>query len=311
MSLQEELVKMKAQLEQEAAKEEEVAAEPVEEPKPKAESPKAEPAEPKPVDEEPEVIEPAPEDKKVYNDAMAKMRRELAAAKRQLAERQQAAVAPQHVTPQPQQQASQAAQNADPEPDVNTNPVEWVQWNVRKTESQVAELREWKEQQSRQVEHEKTIQGAVQELSRYENDFKATAEDYDDVSNFMVNELKRSFKLMHPGASEDQIVQAVQRHVLLEASRYAQQGLNPVEEMYWRAKNELGYQPKAPAAENVEQLRPDLDKIARNKARSAGMNGAAGSPQRAVPSTKEAAASMSPREWAKLTQEEKARILSS
>lgn len=303
MSLQEELAKMKAQQEQESAA-------PVEEEKPE---PVEEPEAPEPaVDEKSEepaegdVVEPtpAPEDKKAYNDAMAKMRRELAATKRMLEE---AKAQPKPVA-QPVPQA--AAPAIDEEPDVNTNPVEWVQWNIQKTEAQVKEIREWKEEQARTAQQTQVLQSAVQELSRYENEFKAIAPDYDDVSNFVVGELKRSFKIMHPGASDDQITQAVQRHVLLEASRYAQQGLNPVEEMYLRAKNELGYQPKAPTDEKVVELRPDLDKIAKNKARSAGMNGAAGAAQRAAPSTKAAAADMTAAEWAKLSEEDRRRILS-
>lgn len=307
MSLQEELAKMKAQQEQEATA-------PVEEAPKEELAPKLEKVtDPEPVEEDSEVVAPAepvtpaPEDKKAYNDAMAKMRRELAAAKRQAEEYKAKASQPQYVAPTPQAQAA----IVDQEPDVNTNPVEWVKWNMEKTEAQLQEVKAWKEEQSRAAQQNQTIQGAVQELSRYENEFKATAEDYDDVSGFMVNELKRSFKLMHPGASDDQITQAVQRHVLLEASRYAQAGLNPVEEMYLRAKNELGYQPKTPVQEDTqEELRPDLDKIAKNKQRSAGMAGASGSPQRAVPSTKAAAAAMSPREWAKLSAEDKRRIMS-
>lgn len=304
MSLQEELAKMKAQQEQEAAA-------PVEEEKP---APVEEPEAPEPVvDAKPEEAEegetveptPAPEDKKAYNDAMAKMRRELAATKRMLEE---AKAQPKPAVAQPAPQAPAAT--IDEEPDVNTNPVEWVQWNIQKTEAQVKELREWKEEQARSAQQTQVLQGAVQELSRYENEFKAANPDYDDVSSFVVNELKRSFKIMHPGASDDQITQAVQRHVLLEASRYAQQGLNPVEEMYLRAKNELGYQPKALSADNVTELRPDLDKIAKNKARSAGMNGAAGAAQRAAPSTKAAAADMTAAEWARLSEEDRRRILS-
>lgn len=305
MSLQEELAKMKAQQEQEAAapvEEEEPA--PVEEPEAPEPEVEAKSEESAP-EGEPVEQTPPPEDKKAYNDAMARMRRELAATKRMLEE---AKAQPKPVMAQPAPQAVAPAH--DEEPDVNTNPVEWVQWNIRKTEAQVNEIREWKEEQSRSAQQTQVLQGAVQELSRYENEFKATAPDYDDVSNFVVGELKRSFKIMHPGASDDQITQAVQRHVLLEASRYAQQGLNPVEEMYLRAKNELGYQPKVPSADNVTELRPDLDKIAKNKQRSAGMNGAAGAAQRATPSTKAAAADMTAAEWARLSEEDRRRILS-
>lgn len=261
--------------------------------------------------EEPETTaaeeEPAPEPvedpvpEKLDNAAYAKMRREKAAAERRIAELERQM----QERAQPAQPQNVAQTQDDPEPDIAVDPVAWVQWNKRQTDAKLSEFYQWKEAQAQQAQHNEIYTRATQELAAYENQFKATVDDYDDVSNFMINELKNSFKRLNPSATEDQILQQVQRHVLLESSKYAQQGLNPVEELYHVAKNEYGYKPAA----NDAPKKPDLNAIAKNQGRSAGMAGAGGSPRRAPLSGMEAAAEMTPAEWAKVPEEEKRRLL--
>jgi hypothetical protein len=254
-----------------------------------------------PVVEEPPKEEPktVAEEEKPDAAAFARMRREKAALERRLQEVEAAKQQPAPVT-----SPAQSAQE-DPEPNMQEDPIAWVQWNKRQTDAQLSEFNNWKQSQTQAYEQNQLVSRAAQELTEYESQFKATVTDYDDVANFMVGELKKSFKRLNPSASEDQVLKQVQQHILLESSKLAAKGLNPVEELYHIAKNEYGYTPPTQAVEK----KPDLAAIAKNQARSAGMAGAAGSPKRAAPSTLQAAAEMTPAEWARLPAEDKRRIM--
>jgi len=78
--------------------------------------------------------------------------------------------------------------------------------------------------------------------------------------------------------------------------------------MYERAK-QLGYKPqeKAQAAEKEVVIKPDLDRVAANRARNAGTAAANGNNDRAE-LTMRTAAEMTNAEFAKLTASEKKRL---
>jgi len=88
-----------------------------------------------------------------------------------------------------------------------------------------------------------------------------------------------------------------------------QKGLDPIEEMYHEAK-ELGYSapPKAVEQEEKKEIKPDLDKIAANRARNAGTAAAKGTGTSGQ-LTGSTAATLTAKEWAALPKAEKDRIL--
>lgn len=149
---------------------------------------------------------------------------------------------------------------------------------------------------------------AGREFNELEDRFRRTAPDYDDVTNAYKNDLFRSIKIQNPRMTDDQVLKETNTRLLTQASVYMRAGLDPIQEMYTDVKN-LGYQQRPKAEEVVEKvIKPDLAKIAENKARNAGTVGAKGRGG-AADLTLSVAASMPPSEWAKLPKEQKAKLL--
>lgn len=160
-----------------------------------------------------------------------------------------------------------------------------------------------------EIAREYQINQAGVEFNQMEAAFRRQVPDYDDVSNAFKQDLFRSVKLQNPRMSDDLVLKETNKQLLLKASQYVNQGLDPVQEMYEDAKS-LGYKarPKEEPKEEKTQIKPDLSKVAENKERNSGMmgaKGAGGQPEL----TKAGAAAYSPVEWAKLSRDEKNRIL--
>lgn len=294
MSIMEELEDLKKKLEEDQKEEQpaeeqpEVVEEPIAEPV-SDEAPEEEPSQ-EPVKEKP--VDP-PAEEKPDNAAMARMRRELAAAQRRAKELEESLK-----KPAPVQEPVQVA----PEPDPEEDPAAWAKWYKEKTDSELNEFRSWKQQQESATRQSHAIQSAVQELNTLESNFRSTAPDYDAVSQHMIDQIKNNIKGLAPHKSEQEVTADVQRYVLARASEYAKQGLNPIEEMYYLAKE--SYTPVEKPAP-----KPDMGKIAANRARNAGMAGATGSSGRPAVISLEAAAQLSPAEWAALPEDQKERIM--
>ena len=145
------------------------------------------------------------------------------------------------------------------------------------------------------------------------NSFKETApQDFADVTAQYENALFNATRLEHPRASIDEIKAMTERKLLFKASQYASQGYNPAEELYEEARA-LGFKAipkKEVEVEAEEEKKPDLNKIAANKARSAGTAAAKGRGTGGQ-LTALAASELTTQEWAKLPAAEKARILES
>ncbi len=151
---------------------------------------------------------------------------------------------------------------------------------------------------------------AGREFNAYEEQFRRKAPDYDDVSNAYKQALAQSIKIQNPRISVDELIEKTNEVLLKKAGSYLRAGFDPIEEMYYEAK-ELGFKaiPKEVAKEEPEkELKPDLAKVAANKARNAGTTGAKGAGERGQ-LTLAAAAEMPAMEWARLPAAEKKRIL--
>jgi hypothetical protein len=151
---------------------------------------------------------------------------------------------------------------------------------------------------------------AGREFNAYEDQFRRKTPDYDDVSNAYKQALAQSIKIQNPRISVDELIEKTNETLLKKAGSYLRAGFDPIEEMYHEAK-ELGFKaiPKeAPKEEPAKDLKPDLAKVAANKARNAGTAGAKGAGERGQ-ITLAAAADMNVMEWANLPAAEKKRIL--
>lgn len=115
---------------------------------------------------------------------------------------------------------------------------------------------------------------AKSELFQMENVLKQQLPDYDDVKAHYVKTLAFSFKSLNRNLTDQQLVQAVDAKIYADAIKLYEEGYeNPVHALYDRIKAD-GYTPSK-ATEKEEKLKPDLDKVAKNKARNAGTVAAA------------------------------------
>lgn len=161
---------------------------------------------------------------------------------------------------------------------------------------------------------ERRIEKATREFAVLEEDFKKNVSDFDDISNGYKAALYQSLRLQNPRRSHVELLEDTKNVLLNKAGMYIKQGLDPIQEMYEEAKS-LGF--KAISKEEAKddegnedpEIKPDLDKIAKNKKKNAGMVGGKGAGAGGQ-LTRESAADMTSGEWMRLPAAEKKRILS-
>jgi len=275
----------------------------------------AEPDEPEATDEEAEeaavvdeaVVDENPKEE-IPDNAFARMRRENAALKRQAAEAQAQAQAYTQAQAQAyNQQFQRTEQVATTEPDQQKDFGNWLVWNNKEVQRELAELRSWHDNAQKKANEQNVWDSAVQKFSSLEAEFKTTVDDYDEVSEFMKNKFIEGVRIDNPFLSQEELSAKVREKVLTRSIQYHQDGLNPVEEIYHSAKEHYGYVAKVEAAADDQRLRPDLNKVSANRKRNAGTAGAAG--RGAIPElTREAASKMPVWEFALLSPEEKKRL---
>jgi hypothetical protein len=160
---------------------------------------------------------------------------------------------------------------------------------------------------------ERTISRAEREFLAFEAEFKATTKDYDAVATEYAQKVMDGIHILNPRMPRAELVERTKLTILEKAGEFALQGFHPIEEMYHLAK-EMGCTGKSfqqaaeqPKEEPKPEPKPDMAKVAANRARSAGMAGGGGESRGQM--TKQAAADLSPAEWAKLPADEKKRLL--
>lgn len=190
-------------------------------------------------------------------------------------------------------------------PDPKEDPIAWLEWKEARTQAKIDKLQEHISKDDEQRQDEDMRARAAQELTSIEDQFKNTVEDYDDVSAFVVDQIARSIRTLNPMVTDQQLGAMVQNQILVNASQYANQGLNPIEEMYHTAKEVHGYKPKGKAGEKPKR---DMGKVAQNRKRNAG-TASAPSSSGAPSVTREVAGEMSTAEFSRLPKAEKDRLL--
>lgn len=152
------------------------------------------------------------------------------------------------------------------------------------------------------------VRGAEREFQSYEQSARTKIADFDEVTRAYTEALFGSIKVQNPRMSNMEIAEKTKRIMLEKAGTFLNQGYeNPVEEMYLEAK-ELGFRAKPKVAEEKEEPKPDMKKVAENRKRSAGMTGVSGREEGLI--SKKTAAEMSPAEWKALDRAERQRLMS-
>lgn len=156
---------------------------------------------------------------------------------------------------------------------------------------------------------------AMTEFQTLEQKYLSRNPEYADVSKEYGIALAQSIRLQNPRMSQSEIAEKTIEAILVKAGNFMKNGYDPIEEMHHEAKD-LGFTGKAlkreePAKETEdkgeEEIRPDMKKLAANRAKSTGMTGSTGKSEGQL--TKAAAADLSVGEWAKLPAAEKRRLL--
>ena len=258
-------------------------------------------------------VAPAEEDKpepkteeKPDNAAMAKMRREAAASRKAEQEAKAELERLRAETAQPKQQPETKVVD-DPEPDQDDVEAH-LKWQIRKQDRALDELRQWKNEQSethkkQEAERKKkeTYDGAIAEFTRLEVEFIKQAPDYEATTKHMHTRMTDAVKALYPSLTDEQAIQAANNQILNLASHYAQQHLNPVEELYYLAKDRYGL---TATEAQPEPRKASVEKVAevRKKAASSLGGGTAAKPLQ-MPKT--------PRELAALTPEQRSAYIKS
>lgn len=227
-------------------------------------------------EEEPEEKEEEVAEEKPDNAAYAKMRREAAAAKKR-------------------------ADDLEVELAVERN---------RKVEEREAEEPSVNpEIQELVLSHRQTK--AEREFTALEMKYAATNPEYESISSQYTTALAQSIKVQNPRLSPQEVAEKTLHTLLKKASGYINQGYDPIEELFHEAK-ELGITAKAAkreeAAEEEEEIRPDMKKLAANRKRSTGMGAASGRSE-GLMSLKHAATELTNAQWKALSNSEKRRLM--
>lgn len=150
---------------------------------------------------------------------------------------------------------------------------------------------------------------AEKEFQSLEKKFRGSNPEYDAVASAYGNAIAQSFKIQNPRMGNNEIAEKTKETILKKAANYLNQGFDPIEEIFHEAK-ELGFTAKkeVKADTKEEEIKPDMKKVAANRAKSTGMASSSGKSEGIL--TKQAAADLSTVEWKKLPNAEKRRLLS-
>ena len=257
--------------------------------------------------EEPEAPqeEPKAEEKPLEGKDYARMRRERREARKAELEEQerqrQVAIQPIQET----QERVSVQEDNDPMPDKVTQYPLYLEWETRQAQKKAQKAIDMVEKIQKKEEEDARINAAVEHFVSIENDFKRIEPKYDEAAEFYTKQLAVGLKALHPTDSREQLAERLKMAVLKKAALYYSQGRNPAEELFEEAVM-LGFNPDDVEEAPAKEVKPSMDKLARNRERNAGMN-ASGSPSRRP--TMSVAANMTTGEWMKLSKAEKDAIL--
>jgi hypothetical protein len=165
-------------------------------------------------------------------------------------------------TPKPAEQPALE----DQEPDADLYPEDHARWELRQLKKEIEDVKKFKQQQ----EQVSTFQREVAGVQALEGQFKATAPDYDDAVQFLVEKEKRMKRLLNPQATDAQLEAQIQAEKVSLFKQILAAGKNPAEMVYEIAKQD-GWQPKGKQA--AATPKPSLNKLADNQRRAASIIG--------------------------------------
>lgn len=170
-----------------------------------------------------------------------------------------------------QQQTQQQQPAPANEPPTSGEPMEMLQWLVGEVQAQ-----RMSQQEAQQRAQEATQrQEALFQLKSVEDQFRATAPDYDQAVNFAATSRDNELKILFPLATDQQRAQTIQAEWQQIVASSRQMGTNPAELIYNFAKAR-GFTGAAPAPAPAPVAQPDLAAVAAAQQRHQSLSDAPG-----------------------------------
>lgn len=166
-------------------------------------------------------------------------------------------------------------EDRDPEPNAAEDPTAHLAWENRQIRQELKEVKQ-DTQVFKQKEATNNIrQSALAEVAAFENSIRGKVADYDAAKNYYANFEAYIIKRDNPNMNPAQLNEAVTFKMMKRLAHFQNEGYeNPVEAMYEEAKT-LGYKTHI-AEKAVEEKKPNLERVGKNRERNAGMTGAQG-----------------------------------
>lgn len=153
------------------------------------------------------------------------------------------------------------------------------------------------------------IERATRDFQVLEEKFRAKNPEYDDIAQQYTSALAYSLKVQNPRLSNTEIMERAKVEILKRAGAYLRDGFDPIEEMFHDAK-EMGFKPRA-KEESVEEkpLKPDMKKVAENRAKSPGTAAAGGGDAKGNMTMKYAVENLTLADFSKMSDAEIAQMM--
>ena len=203
-----------------------------------------------------------------------------------------------------QKQAQEPTKEAEPEIDPNVDPEAWLINNIQKSQKGQVELADT----IKQIQYQMTLNSAKQELSSMESDYAKVNQDYYDVVKNAFDREVAKQKFLNPNATEQSIRQQLELEKVQLAARFAQNGQNPVDEMYNYMVSVYGRPEKDQNKEDKPQKVDTFEAVKKNKAKAATPLSAGGRGSSGNALTKEHANGMTLSDFARLSADDKKKI---
>lgn len=186
-------------------------------------------------------------------------------------------------------------------PDPQLDPDAYRDWYANQTSKKTQDLAKKLEQTQQQL----LFTAAQQELRDKELAFKSSAPDYDDAIEHGIQRVIKQQKMLNPSISEEAIRAQLNIERVQFAARMQAQGKNPAQGLYELMTEVYGYQPTK--AEKKASEVQKFEAVKSNKARMAS-GAASGGATGVAPVSAESVKTMTLADFAKLSQDDQARI---
>ncbi len=168
-------------------------------------------------------------------------------------------------------------------------------------------------QEIREFMQERIQSKAEREFTTLENQVKGQYPDYEQVSKAYQSEIYKGVYAQNPRKTPEEVWELTKTAILNKAAEYHRAGFNAAEELYHDGKemsDRFGLLQKPEPKEEVKtEPKPDMAKVASNRARSAGLAGAAGE-SKSNPTPQHVATSYTAADIAKMSDEQFKAVIS-